>query len=209
DETYHIMGCDRGTRPTLELVFQRIHPEDTDVVQRAIDRARLNGTDLDFEHRLLLPDGAIKSVYILAHAVEDDSRNIEYVGAIMDITARKQAEEALRKMQADLAHATRVAMLGEMTASIAHEINQPLGAIVNSASAGLRWLTAQKLEEARQSVARVVADGHRAAEIIGRIRALAKNAPPQKHWIDVDETIREVIPLARSEVRRSGITLET
>src|SRR5262245_61594189 len=127
----------------------------------------------------------------------------------MDITARKQAEEALRKMQADLAHATRVAMLGEMTASIAHEINQPLGVIMNSASASLRWLTAHKLEQARQSLARGVADGHRAAEIIARIRALAKNDPPQKDWIDINETIREVIPLAHSEVQRNGITLET
>jgi len=190
-------------------VLQRIHPEDTVFVQEALDRGTLNGTDLDFEHRLLLPDGAIKSVYILAHAVQDESRNIEYVGAIMDITARKQAEEALGKTQADLAHATRVAMLGEMTASIAHEINQPLGAIVSSAGACLRWLTAQKLEEARQAAARVVADGHRAGEIIARIRALAKKAPPQKDWIDINETIREVIALARSEVQRGGIALET
>ena len=209
DETYQIMACVRGTKPTLELVFQRIHPEDTVLVQEAIDRATLHGTDLDFEHRLLLPDGAIKSVYILAHAVQDESRNIEYVGAIMDITARKQAEEALGKTQADLARATRVAMLGEMTASIAHEINQPLGAIVNSASACSRWLTAQKLEEAEQSLARVVAEGHRAGEIIARVRALAKKAPPQKDWIDIDETIREVVALARSEVQRSGIALET
>jgi predicted ATPase/signal transduction histidine kinase len=209
EETYHIMGCERGTKPTLELVFRRIHPEDTDFVQGAIDRAILQGTDLDFEHRLLLSDGATKSVYILAHAVEDESGNIEYVGAIMDITARKQAEEALGKTQADLAHAARVAMLGEMTASIAHEINQPLGAIVSSAGACLRWLTAQKLEEARQAAARVVADGHRAGEIIARIRALAKKAPPQKDWIDINETIREVIALARSEVQRSGIALET
>jgi len=100
-------------------------------------------------------------------------------------------------------------MLGEMTASIAHEINQPLGAIMNSASASLRWLTAHKLEQARQSLARVVADGHRAAEIIARIRALAKNDPPQKDWIDINDTIREVIPLAHSEVQRNGIALET
>jgi predicted ATPase/signal transduction histidine kinase len=209
EETYQIMGCDRGTKPTLDLVFQRIHPEDTIFVQDAIDRATLNGTDLDFEHRLLLPNGAIKSVYILAHAVRDESGNVEYVGAIMDVTARKQAEEALQKTQADLAHAARVATLGEMTASIAHEINQPLTTIVNSASACLRWLTAQKLEEARQSAVLVVANGHRAGEIIARIRALAQKAPPRKDWIDINETIREVIALARNEVQRSAIALET
>jgi PAS domain-containing protein len=90
EETYHIMAYDRGTKPTLDLVFQHIHPEDTILVQEALDRATLNGTDLDFEHRLLLPDGAIKSVYVLAHAVKDASRNVEYIGAIMDITASKQ-----------------------------------------------------------------------------------------------------------------------
>ena len=209
DETYQIMGYDRGTTPTLELVFQRICPEDIVRVQEAIDRATLNGTDLDFEHRLLLPDGAIKSVYILAHAVKDESRNIEYVGAIMDITARKQAEEALRKSQGELAHVARVMTLGELAASIAHEVNQPLASVVTSASACLRWLDAQKLEEARRSATRAMEEGHRASEIIGRIRALAKKAPPQKDWIDVNETIHEVIALARSEIQRNGVALET
>jgi C4-dicarboxylate-specific signal transduction histidine kinase len=96
-----------------------------------------------------------------------------------------------------------------MTASIAHEINQPLASVVTSASACLRWLDAQKLEEARRSASRVIAEGHRASEIIGRIRALAKKAPPQKDWLDVNETIHEVIALAQSEVQRSGIALET
>jgi C4-dicarboxylate-specific signal transduction histidine kinase len=96
-----------------------------------------------------------------------------------------------------------------MTASIAHEINQPLGAIVNNASACLRWLAAGDLQEARQSAALVIADGHRAGEIIARIRALAKKAPARKDWLDINETIREVIALARSEVHRSGVALET
>jgi PAS domain S-box-containing protein len=122
---------------------------------------------------------------------------------------RKQAEDALHHAQTELAHVTRVATLGEMTASIAHEINQPLGAIVNSASACLRWLEAQKLEEARRSASRVIAEGHRASEIIGRIRALAKKAPPRKDWLDVNETIHEVIALAHSEVQRNGVALET
>jgi PAS domain S-box-containing protein len=201
EETYRIMGYDRGTKPTLELVFQRIHPEDTDFVRRAIDRATLDGTDLDLEHRLLLPDGAMKSVYILAHAVQDESKNIEYVGAIMDITERKRAEEALRSTQADLGRAARLTTMGELTASIAHEINQPLGAVVNNASACLRWLAAQNLEEARRSLAMVISDGHRAAEIIGRIRALAQKAPPRKDWLDLNDTIRDVLALAQSELQ--------
>jgi C4-dicarboxylate-specific signal transduction histidine kinase len=145
----------------------------------------------------------------VAHAVRDASGNIEYVGAIMDITARKHAEEALRKSQGELAHLARVMTMGELVASIAHEVNQPLAAVVNSASACVRWLDAQKLEEARRSASRAIAEGHRASDIVGRIRALAKNTPPHKDWLDVNETIQEVLALARSEIHRHGVALET
>jgi len=122
---------------------------------------------------------------------------------------RKQAEDALHHTQAELAHVTRVATLGEMTASIAHEINQPLAAVVNNASACMHWLAAQNLEEARQCAECIIADGHRAGEIISRIRALVKKAPSRKNWVDVNETIREVIALARSEVHSNGVSLRT
>jgi predicted ATPase/signal transduction histidine kinase len=122
---------------------------------------------------------------------------------------RQRAEDALLHTQAELAHVNRVATLGELTASIAHEVNQPLAAVVNNASACLRWLAAHNLEEARQSAALVIADGHRAGEIVGRIRALVKKAPLQKEWLDINDTIREVIALIRSEVHRNGIALET
>jgi PAS domain S-box-containing protein len=121
----------------------------------------------------------------------------------------KRAQEKLRKSQADLAHVTRVATLGEMSGSIAHEVNQPLAAAVTSASACLRWLDAEKLEEARRSASRAIAEVHRASEIIGRIRSLTKKAPPQKAWLDINETIHEVIALARNEIQRNGVALET
>jgi C4-dicarboxylate-specific signal transduction histidine kinase len=103
----------------------------------------------------------------------------------------------------------RLTTLGELTASIAHEINQPLGAMVNSANACVRWLAAQNLERAQQSAVRVVADGQRAGDIIGRVRALAKRTPPQKDWLDLNATIRDVLALARSEVHRHGVLVET
>src|SRR5262245_45826392 len=128
-----------------------------------------------------------------------------------DITERKRAEEALHKAQTELAHVTRVATLGEMSASIAHEINQPLGAVVNNASACLRWLAGQtpNVEEARKSAALIVKDGHRAGEIIGRIRALVNKTPPRTDWLDINETILEVIALARSEAQTSRVSLQT
>ncbi len=122
---------------------------------------------------------------------------------------RKRAEEKLQRVQAELAYATRVMTLGEITASIAHEINQPLGAVVNNASACVRWLAAQNLEEARRSAALVIADGHRAADIIGRIRALAQKAPPHKDWLDLNALIREVIALVHSDGHRQGVALQT
>src|SRR5262249_166514 len=122
---------------------------------------------------------------------------------------RQRAEEAVRQAQAELAHVARLTTLGELTASIAHEINQPLGAIVNSANACMRWLAAENLERAQQSAARIVADGQRAAATITRIRALAQNAPPDKDWLDLNATIQDVLALARSEVHRHGVVVET
>jgi predicted ATPase/signal transduction histidine kinase len=208
DETYQIFGYDRGLKPSVDLVSQRIHPEDTVLVQEVIDRGALNGTDLNLEHRLLLPDGSIKCVHVVGYAARDESGNIEYVGAIVDISARKQAEEALRKAQRELAHVSRVMTMGELAASIAHEVNQPLASVVTSASACVRWLEAQKLDRALRSASRVMEDAHRASEIVGRIRALAKKAPPQRGWVDVNETIREVIALVRGEIQRNGVALE-
>jgi C4-dicarboxylate-specific signal transduction histidine kinase len=122
---------------------------------------------------------------------------------------RQRAEEAVRQTQAELAHVARLTTLGELTASITHEINQPLSAMVNSANACVRWLAAQNLERAEQSALRIVADGQRAAETITRIRALAKNAPAHTDWLDLNATIRDVLALARSEVHRHGVVVET
>jgi C4-dicarboxylate-specific signal transduction histidine kinase len=127
----------------------------------------------------------------------DESSSVEFVGAVMNITEYKRAQEALEKAQAELVHVTRVATLGELMASIAHEINQPLAAVVNSTSACVRWLGAQNLEEARQSASQVITESHRTSEIIGRIRELAKKGLPQKAWLDLNETIHEVMALVQ------------
>ena len=128
-----------------------------------------------------------------------------------DITEHKRAEEALRKAQAELAHITRVATLGEMTASISHEVNQPLSAVITNANACLRWLTRQSpdLDEARAAVERIIRDSNRASEVIGRIRALVKKSLPRPDWLNINETILEVIALARSEMHISRVSLQS
>jgi PAS domain S-box-containing protein len=210
-ESFRIFGYDRATKPTVEMVLQRVHPEDVVFVQETLARASRDGADLDFEHRLQMPDSAVKYVHVVAHAVRDESGKLEFVGAVMDVTERKRAEEALRNTQADLARVARVTTLGELTATIAHEVNQPLAAIVTNGNASLRWLASQppNLEEARQALVRTINEGHRAGEVIARVRALASKAPPQKSWLDINETILEVLALTRSQVQKHRIALET
>ena len=126
------------------------------------------------------------------------------------LTERKQAEEALRDAQAELAHVTRVMTMGELTASIAHEINQPLAAVVTNANAGLRWLAGPipNLSEAREALARISRDGKRASDVIGRIRALVKKSSTEKAGLDLNEAIQEVVVLEQSEIQKSEVTLQ-
>ena len=182
--------------------------------ERAVAEIKATGALQPFQREYLRRDGSRLPVMV-SGAMFGESKN-EGVAFVLDLSQqkhaedeRKRAEEALQEAQTELAHVTRVAALGELTASIAHEINQPLGAVVNNASACLRWLTANNLEEARQSVSLVIAEGHRAGKIISRVRSLAKKAPPHKDWLDINETIDEVIAMARSSAQRNRVSLQT
>jgi PAS domain S-box-containing protein len=201
---------------TEDELQQRTISDITYEEDRAATEARIQGGHegqrrvYRVEKRYLRKDGGIMWADVSTVFVPASGSNSAFSSAvIVDSTEQKRAEGALQKAQAELAHVTRVATLGELTTSIAHEINQPLAALVNNASACVRWLRAQNQEEARRSAERVIADGHRAGQIIGRIRALAKKAPPQKDWLDLNHTIGEVIALARSEVQRNRVSLQT
>jgi C4-dicarboxylate-specific signal transduction histidine kinase len=158
-----------------------------------------------------MPDGSVKQVHVVLEAVCSDPANRQYVGTVMDITARKQAEDAASKAQMELAHATRVMTVGELTASIAHEINQPLSAIVTNADAGLRWLGADSpnLEETSQAIRRIIRDGKRASAVVSRMRALFKKAPTAKEPLEINEAIHDILALTQNEVHRSRVLLRT
>jgi PAS domain S-box-containing protein len=145
EETFRIFGYNRTTKPSLELIIQRTHPTDAARVRQLIDRASRDGRDWELEHQLQMPDGSIKSAHVVARAVRDESGSVEFVGAIMDVSAAKRAEQELRQAQAELAHVSRVTALGELTASIAHEVSQPIAGVVSNAEAASRWLVAEPL----------------------------------------------------------------
>jgi PAS domain S-box-containing protein len=208
-EFFRILGFDRPHPVTFEMVLERAHPEDRAGLEGIIDRAASSGRDLDYEHRLLMPDGSVKHVRVVAHPVRDPAGQLEYIGAVVDITATKQAEEKLHKAQAELAHVTRVTTLGELTASIAHEVNQPLAAAVANAEACLRWLDRETpdLVAARRSVEWVINDSCRASEVIRRVRALAKKSGIEKLPLDVNDVVREAIVLVQRELSSQLISL--
>ncbi|HTJ90413.1 MAG TPA: AAA family ATPase [Acidocella sp.] len=208
-ESFNIFGYDKAPSANIEMVLQRVHPEDLALVQRVIGHASSTGTNFDFEHRLLMQDGTVRYVHVVGRAVRDQADELEFIGSVMDITAAKRAEESLQKAQADLAHAARVTTLGELAASIAHEINQPLAAVATSGNACLRWLGRDPpdLDAAQKTVARIVQDAHRAGDVIRSLRALAVKSGPQFTKLDLNGTIQEVLALTRSNLHRHGVAL--
>jgi PAS domain S-box-containing protein len=211
EETYKIFEYDRRVEPTLELILQRIHPGDRDLAYRTIDRTASEETDVDIEHRLLMPDGRVKYLHILTRALRTSSGTLEIVGAVTDVTQRKQGEEALRQAKIDLAHISRINTAGELTASLAHEVNQPIAAAVVDANTCLRWLARDPpdLEEARAAALRIVKDALRATEIIKRTRMLFRKGDPQRELVDINELIQELVVLLRSEAARYSISVRT
>jgi PAS domain S-box-containing protein len=197
--------------PSFEELVGRIHPEDRAPAMQEF--ANTSRADFDAHFRVVHPDGSTKYLYGTGHPVFNASGDVvEFFGTVIDITDRKRAEEErdrLRQAQADLARVNRVTTMGELTASLAHEVNQPIGAAVTNASTCLRWLAGDtpNLEEARAAAMRVVTDGRRAAEIISRVRQLFKKGTPEREWVDVNEVVREMIVILQGEAARQNIVV--
>jgi PAS domain S-box-containing protein len=210
-EAARIYGYGSDTKPSAELVLRRVHPDDVSLVQGEIARAGQGGQAFDVEHRLLMPDGTVKHVHVLAQPFKDESGNEEIIGALTDVTAAKLADQALHRAQVELAHAARVATLGELAASIVHEVNQPIAAIVMNGDACLNWLRRQSpdLDEVRASVESMMRDGHRAAEVIRRLRRLANKGDPQKAALEINDVIDEVLLMVEREMLSHRVTART
>jgi PAS domain S-box-containing protein len=220
DEAYRIFGLEpQGRAVTSAALYGRVHPEDRAIVLGAVAEARRGGSRYDVEYRVVRPDGEVRIVHSKGDVTRDESGRLRRMfGTVQDVTERRRAEQELRaserryrEVQMELAHVNRVTTMGQLTASIAHEVNQPIAATVTNAHAALRWLDARPpdLEEARQALARIVKDGIRAGDVIGRIRALVQKVPRRHDPVDINETIFEVIALTRSEVLRNSVSLQT
>jgi PAS domain S-box-containing protein len=209
-QTYSIMGFDETVKPTMELVMQRVHPDDRKLVEEQLNRAFRGERDYDYEHRLLMPDGTTKHVYVRAHHQMYENGEKELVGALMDVTTAREAQDALQTALAELAHAARVATLGEMSASIAHEVNQPLSAIVSNGEATLRWLDRDipEIEEARTAAGQVIKSARRASEVIRRIREFSKKVYPEMAPLDINDIVEEATTLVRHEALRYKVGIQ-
>jgi PAS domain S-box-containing protein len=209
EEIFRITGFDPGGGPPrFEEFERRIHPDDlagTKVHLRTVIREKV---DFDHGYRIVHPGGEIRDIHVIGHPVFSPSGDVvEFVGTMMDVTERRRAEE---ERQA-LAHANRVVTMGQLTASIAHEVNQPIAAARNNAAAALRFLSRDPpdLEEVREALVCILNDADRAGDVIGGIRKLIRKTPaPRDDCLDINEAIREVIVLTRGEALKNGSSVQ-
>lgn len=211
-EHYRIFGMDpaAGKIPTVPLVFRMIHPEDRTPLRRAVQSSLRNGTTFACEYRLLRSDG-VRYLHVLGRPAKDESERIEsYVGTTVDLTDHRRAQEALQAAQSDLARASRLTAIGELTGLIAHEVRQPLTAIAARAGACRSWLAhvPPDMDKANSAIALIEQYAHRASGVIESIRQMTRKAMPTRALLDMNEVIQETVTLLNSEIRRQRVLLK-
>ena len=212
-----IIGYNREDLVSGRLRWQDLTPTEwRDADDRRVAALEATGTAQPYEKEYFLKSGG--RVPVLVGAATLGGRHDQGMAFVVDLTERKRAEEEIRKserryseIQMELAHVNRVTTMGELSASIAHEVMQPIAATVNNAKAALNWLNAQppNLEEAREALGETVKEGNRTTDVIGRIRALIKKAPPRKDALEINRTILECIGLIRGEIVKNGVSVQT
>jgi PAS domain S-box-containing protein len=209
DEIYHIFEFQPGVPLTVDLIGGCVHPDDLALLNDTIEKARSSAGDFECEHRLLMPGRSVKHLHLVAHGTRDEKGGLEYIGAVQDVTQRRLSEEALAKARSELANVARVTSLGVLTASIAHEVNQPLSGIITNASTCLRMLSADppNVEGARETARRTIRDGNRASDVISRLRTLYSKKELSPEQMDLNEAVREVISLSLREFQRDRVIL--
>ena len=196
--------------PSFERFLQRVHPEDQEHVLETFQALMRLGGDLDLRYRIAVPGGPVTYVHAIGHPVLKSGTPGEYVGITIDITERRRIEqerERLQQLEADLAHINRVSMMGEMAASLAHEIKQPITAATTNAQICLWLLEREKLDvsEMREASSAVVQSVKRAADIIDRVRSLSKKSAQDRELVDVNQVVREIDAMLRNESRLSSV----
>ena len=196
---------------TLQRIDNRIHPEDRHILPEKRKEAKTVGEGQDYQIRLLMPDGSIKYLHTTSSETRDANGRRLYIGALQDVTQRRLAREALDKAQSELAHVTRITALSGLTASIAHEINQPLAGIITNASTCLRMLQGDppNVDGARETARRTIRDGNRASDVITRLRALFSKKEFTLELMDLNQAVREVITLTLNDLQRNRVTVQS
>jgi PAS domain S-box-containing protein len=209
EQLYRIYELEIGAPVTLDVIRTRVHPEDISLLEKTVEQARCGAHDFEWQYRLVMPDHAIKYLHAVARAMPDEHGQLEYIAAVQDVTARRLAEDAFDKARAQLTHVSRVMTLGVLTASIAHELNQPLSGIITNANTCLRMLGADPpdVDGARETARRTIRDGNRASEVIVRLRALFSKKESTTELVDLNEATREVIALSLSNLHRNRVVL--
>jgi PAS domain S-box-containing protein len=211
EQLLRIHEFDDPATVTAAAMRDRIHPDDLPILESTKAEVEGGRGNPEYEVRLLMPDGRVKFVRAFAEVIQDVDGQFICVGAVQDVSRRRSAEDALDKVRSDLAHLSRITSLGTLTASIAHEVNQPLAGIVTNANTCARMLTADppNVAGALETVRRTIRDSNRAAEVVSRLRALFSGRTMKAEGLDLNEAAAEVLTLVASDLQRGRVQVQT